>query len=212
MRNRGDNFYLKCICSLLAIGILASGGCAAIITNRGPRVNVEPRPDQLGFSRLAVLPFASPPGAPDAGWVAADAFARRLIADNKYDVIRKDLVEAVLGEAKVDPIAGAEASALRDVGRRLGAEAVLIGAVNRYERYNKSALTEDYHGAMVSLSAQLINVQDGTILWDVAQALQAERNVWTGEMPPTLERLTEMAVAEMALTLEVVLEKAQRGS
>ena len=212
MKNQESRTTLKLVFCLLALLFLLSSGCVAIITNRGPRVNVEPNPDQLQFRSLAVLPFSAPAGAAEAGWLVADEFARKLLAENLYQVVRKDLVGAALAEGNVDPVRGADVSDLRDVGRRLEVDAVLIGAINRYERYNKSSTTEDYHAAIVSLGAQLLDIQTGTILWDVTQTIQAERNIWTGDLPPTLEKLAQMAVAEMVLTLEVSLEEAQNSS
>ena len=209
MRNWENRFSLKLVCGLLALWVLAVGGCVPIITNRGPRINVEPRPDQLRFSSLVVLPFSSPADAEEAGWLVADIFARKLTSENLYAVVRKDLVEAALMENDVDPIRGADASVLRNMGRSLNAEAILIGTINRYERYNKSDVTEDYHGAIVTLGAQLVNVQEGTIVWDVTQTIQAERNIWTGDLPPPLAKLAEMAIAEMVITLEASLQEAQ---
>ena len=98
-----------------------------------------------------------PPGAPEE--------VRQLLRRKLRKLRRCELVSPEVEEVP-QAMASAPLEASREIGRSLGAEAVLLGALYRYREREGSALGV-MRPAAVSLELLLLRVRDGKVLWHV---------------------------------------------
>lgn len=98
-----------------------------------------------------------PPGAPEE--------VRQLLGRKLRELRRCELVSPEVEEVP-QAMASAPLEASREIGRSLGAEAVLLGALYRYREREGSALGV-MRPAAVSLELLLLRVRDGKVLWHV---------------------------------------------
>jgi DNA-binding winged helix-turn-helix (wHTH) protein/TolB-like protein/Tfp pilus assembly protein PilF len=141
-RGRRLSFRWRFAAGILLLGILVTAIAAAIYL-RQPGANNAAAPP--GARSIAVLPFISPDAEGKdnyLGWGLADSMISRLGYDGRVSVRPASAVKKYEAEGR-DP---------SRIGRDLNVDAVLDG------RFQRS-------GDQIRLTAQLINVKDGAILW-----------------------------------------------
>ncbi len=145
-------------------------GCTgAATTLEGPaaRVNREWDPVTTGhgpinsrtgerYHTMAVMPFADPAGVPGAG-AKVSAIVTNLFLDLGIALVERARLEEVLQEQIVQLTYSDEAQALH-VGRLAGAQAIVLGEVQRWEEAGTTA--------GVALSFRVIDVESGQLLFD----------------------------------------------
>jgi len=136
--------------------------------------------------RVAVFDFdfAAAPGgatqnaAPNLGKAVADLLVARLVQDGAFSVIERSAIDKLLAEQnltnsdRTDPIAAAK------LGRILGVDAIVLGAITRYEFEDKvtgggNPFTDLAHGSLsnkheitayVGISARLVSPDTAEVL------------------------------------------------
>ncbi|VAX22376.1 hypothetical protein MNBD_NITROSPINAE02-1415 [hydrothermal vent metagenome] len=176
-------------CLLIALA-LAGSSCQSgeMSVRRAKGVTVSPAPDTLALhnvKKIVVLDFhehqaeiteGDPNICPVTGFHFISGFApagsgvmvadqlRLALVDKGFDVIhRKILVEALkdMPELKHNQYTAALGA---DIGRRMGADVVMMGSVMRFEELVGTKIAAEKPAA-VGLSLAVINPADGKILW-----------------------------------------------
>ena len=118
-----------------------------------------------GVKRVAVLPFEGV-GSKDsrAGRLIAERLVEPLAAETGVEVVERTLLESVLAEQRLQGSGLVDKSALRELGRLLDADAVVVGAV------------ASLRGDRAEIHARLINAESGRVLG--AASARVEKD-WT---------------------------------
>jgi TolB-like protein len=148
-------------------------GCGGTTTE----VVSDPKIEEYRLVKIAVLPFTTipPTVGQERGYAApapplsaaenlTELFYRKLNARDGISIIPSYKVREAMGGPAGAPMTKA---ALRSIGQRLGADAVLTGVVEVYKERAGSAMGLDrpQDAAEVGFVAELISVKDGVTLW-----------------------------------------------
>ena len=136
-------------------GILLAGCGGGIRHYAVPRLE-GPRPFPV-----AVLPVTDLSATEEAGDVVRFALEDELLRRGDYAPVPAPRVNAVLADLRIryaDRLSGEQ---VRELGRRLGAAALLVGMLERYE-YRE---VEGEQVPVVSLHLRLIDTAEGRVLW-----------------------------------------------
>lgn len=141
------------LAALVATSVMAAG-CA-------PKMYVKHLPEPGKKMRVAVLPFKDAPGRPGTGALATESFTTQIMAVDAYEVVERSALNQILKEQKLGMSGVVDASNAVDIGKLLGADAVVLGAVTEFqERWMLM-----FPPAKVSVTARLINTQTGRVDW-----------------------------------------------
>lgn len=143
---------------LLALTAFFLSSCAA-------NVIVRQAPDAAKPMRIAVLPFRSAAGFPESGALAYEAFSTYLLDLKGYNVIDRGALDQLIKEQKLTQTGVIDQDKAVEIGKLLGAEGVVLGAVTEYIQRNNLM----FPPAKVSITARLINTKTGEVEWTASQ-------------------------------------------
>ena len=163
---------------VIAVGI----GCAAVPP---AKVNVNPRFAQFSIHRVAILPFEelAPPKI-EKGPAArgnsyediavsdalTDIFTTEIVSIGAFDFIERSQVRKLFEEKGPSPAGPAREKPITEIGRQLGADAVIQGRVNQL-----GSLPDRQGGrCMVSFVVRMVDTNTGTVLWTASAQYQQE--------------------------------------
>jgi len=144
------------------------------------------------LKRVVVLPFANYTNDPGAGSLVTGA-VREAMVERGYVILDGDVVDDFLARRRIRQTGGVTRLTAREMGKALGADAVMVGGVDLYEQGND---------VLVGVTARLISSMDGGILW-------AEHLSYSGW---DYEGLLGLGVIESIDTLTSMVVKALVGS
>lgn len=147
--------------------LLAIPCCALILAACGPRLFVKNRPAKGQRPRVAVLPFADAPGQPGTGELAREAFATEILSVDAYQVIDRASFEKLLDEHRLAATGAIDPSKAVEVGKLLGADAVVVGAVTEYKKRNLLM----FPPARVGITARMIDANTGVVDWSAQKSV-----------------------------------------
>jgi TolB-like protein len=104
-------------------------------------------------NRVAVLPLSGPDGSR-----FADELSIQLGKLNRFDLVERQRIADLFEEQDIDPSRVDQTTAV-NIGKMLGAHAVVMGTVN------------DYRPGRVSANVRLVAVETGEIAWQGGDAL-----------------------------------------
>lgn len=116
---------------LCSVALLASG-CATV---RPYQVTNFFRSDKLagsGVRRVAVLPFENLSKEPAAGAICAEEFTLQLGKAGLLDLVERNRIEELWDEQDLDTMSRFDPSTVAEIGRMLGAQAVVLGSVTEF--------------------------------------------------------------------------------
>ncbi len=190
-RRRRLLFGLLLAGALLAAGCRDSGPGRAVFTRQGNAP-----------LRIAVLPFASPANAPDAGEVVTSTVITYLLATHAVEVVEPGMVEKAMRAARFAPESsgGLDPDTLAVLQQQLNVDAYLLG---RVEEFGDVRIGPDTYPA-VSFSARLVRATDDTILWaaSISRTGADKVKVFDIGRVSSVGKLTKSAVAELAASLQ----------
>lgn len=148
-----------------------SGALAAC----APDLVVKHQPPPGRATRVVVLPFEDGPGAPGSGALAAGAFAESLLSVPSYELVERGRVDEELKSRAVAagiPIAESQAV---EIGKRLGADAVVLGVVTEFKEREELI----FPPASVALSVRMVDVNSGLVSWTASQRFGGYKRLLT---------------------------------
>ncbi|MBI4880125.1 MAG: hypothetical protein HY812_10780 [Planctomycetes bacterium] len=159
---------LRARCLLLLAALLPLCGCQLARLFR-PFAG-EPLPAPAAFRdgsiddglvrRVLALPLADESGQGAGTLVVSEALRDEILKLGRFTVVQPTASDAMLRPAEGPQRTGRiPVRSIIELGRRYGVEAVLFGSVTHYRPYAPQAL---------AISAQLIDVQTGKIVWSVS--------------------------------------------
>ncbi len=161
------------LCVLTGLLAWLAGGCAssrmdAYFMETKSQANVFVRPERDEITKIAVLPFKAPTEL--IGASVSDMFVTEMLRAKKYTLVERSQMAGVLSETEL-ALAGLSESKAVEVGRMLGADAVLIGTVDEYAMQASGGKTY----AVAGISTRLIHTMTGQIIWSADLAKKAEK-------------------------------------
>jgi PDZ domain-containing protein/peptidoglycan-synthase activator LpoB len=144
-------------CAATGVPIGSSGGAGGrsepIVSSNGP-INR----DNIGrYRTMAVMLFEDGPGSPGSGSRVA-GIVTTLLLDLDIHMVERAKLDEVLKEQVIQLTHADDANVLK-VGRLVGAQAIIVGEVQQWERHEQ----ERMHS--VSLSLRMIDVETGLLLF-----------------------------------------------
>lgn len=153
----------------LAVGLLGvcMAGCA---TAPGDSVYSGESPDLTAPRRVAVLPFCDAPRADvgRSGYVVGAALADALRRNTRWQVIDNTVGSVSKGAPKIGAEGYQDLDKAISVGRGIGAQEVVVGAVDLYEVGAPSLLSGtvlDVNVYRVGFSFRIVDVETGETKW-----------------------------------------------
>lgn len=158
-------------CGVLLLAGLLLAGCSVGRINS--RDFAPPGAGLPAGATVAVLPFENLTNHPNAGRIAADLVSTELYGVGDVRMVEAGRVRSRLSELKsadAGPAAASDFQAdapldAQAAGRALAVDAVLAGSVSEYGYQH--GLREE---PVVGLSARLVRVSDGAVLWTSSQS------------------------------------------
>ncbi|MCK5237077.1 MAG: hypothetical protein KAR06_08835, partial [Deltaproteobacteria bacterium] len=111
----------------------------------------------LVLKSIALLPMENLSGAPIAPEVVREYIKRELKNKGWVLISRDDIVEEFLAKRRVRYTGAITRLVVREMGKALGVDAVMVGSVNYYTGSGTSV--------MVGVSCRLLSTTDGSIIW-----------------------------------------------
>lgn len=154
----------KLFCLFLAVLVLHVfvGGCSstgsdAYFRNAGSNANIFVAQDAKVVKKLAVMPFKAETEL--AGISVSDMFITELLRTDRFELVERSRMSQVLNEAELT-FSGMTAGKAAEIGKMLGADAVLTGTVDEYGM--KAVGGRTY--AVAGVSARIISCSDSRII------------------------------------------------
>ena len=133
---------------------LSLAGCSADMMIR----RIPPAGENM---RVAVLPFKPHPANPMSGELAYEAFSTQILRIKDYSVVDRGSIDQLIKEQKLAQTGVMDQSQAVELGKILGAQGVILGAVTEFVPRNKLM----FPPAKVSVTARLINTKTGEVEW-----------------------------------------------
>ncbi|HXC62027.1 MAG TPA: CsgG/HfaB family protein [Nitrospiria bacterium] len=208
--------YLWLVLLLVSLPLLEGCGVKYVSGVTAPDFQEYP------IKKIAVLPFQNqqvlpdvkisniPPVAEGSDHLLTQIFVERLQATSGYQIIPQEQVEAGFKTAQAGGSGTITTRLTQEVGKALGADAVITGRVQRFTERAGGSL-ESQHPASVGFDVEMINVGDGKTLWssqyyETQKTLTEDVNTlplfWKrGGKWLTARELAEYGIEEMIKTL-----------
>ncbi|HVT15073.1 MAG TPA: CsgG/HfaB family protein [Thermoanaerobaculia bacterium] len=153
--------------------------CAALLLALAAPLAFAAEPKAGGKPRIAVLEFTNK--ADNQWWwhggatAAQDVFVTELVKSRKFIVVEREKIQAIMQEKGLVQSGDISASTAMQIGKLLGVNYLLTGAVTEYGNTDKGA-----HGSgigrlpgfsagkrtfVAAMNARLINISTGEIVW-----------------------------------------------
>lgn len=126
-----------------------------------PQVTVKHAPAPSEHLRVAVLPFKDAPGAPGSGEAAAETLTAALLRIPSYEVIDRGALDQVIQEQKLGTTGAISQETAAQLGKLLGADALVVGAVTEYRPRNFLI----FPPARATVSARMVATNTSEIEW-----------------------------------------------
>lgn len=116
------------------------------------------------LKNIAILPFENLTENPAATKTIAELVKKELRGKGWVFITRDEAVEEFLAKRRIRYTGGITRLAVREIGKVLGVDAVLVGSVNQFS--GASGQFSDANGKInVGVTARLVNTIDGSIIW-----------------------------------------------
>ncbi len=148
--------------------------------------------------KVVVLPLVNLTSMPNAGRIVGELLSTEIIAQTDFRMLERSEMMEHLASGKNEVEEVLEKSAAARVGRSLGVDTVIYGAVTEY-RYKKG-VDED---PVVGISVKMLDIPETRILW--AESVTATGSMYTGRT--SLSALAHMMCADMVKTLASKLKQ-----
>lgn len=174
----------------LALSMLAASGCSTIDSlgeSTASLFESTPAPSY----KVAVIPFENLSTNRSAGITISKLFYSELAGQETVKLTEESWVRNWLKTEKINVDKLSMTTSAKELGEKLGVDRLVLGAVSRYGRDN------DLFGQpVVAISAQLIDVKTGNILWAASENNMAGDSFFSGS--DNTESLAQDLVEDLA--------------
>lgn len=188
--------------------VLFLAGCAA-------DVMVRRTPPAGETVRVAVLPFRPHSSSPTSGELAFEAFSTQILRIQGYSVVDRGAIDQLIKEQKLTQTGVIDQTQAVELGKLLGAQGVILGAVTEFVPRNKLM----FPPAKVSVTARLVNTRTGEVEWTASKTCGGAKRwltwlIWPVGLvatftSPSAEDQIQSTGRSVFRTLEKKIEKAR---
>jgi hypothetical protein len=175
--------YVILLCALLALS-----GCGQVLRTTA----VDQEQINSRARKVVVLPLVNLTSTPNAGLIVGELLSTEVMAQTNFRILERSEMMAFLSSGKSEVQEVLEKSAAAKVGRELGVDTVIYGAVTEY-RYKKG-VDED---PVVGITVRMLDIPESKILW--AESVTATGSTYAGRS--SLSTLSHALCADMVHTL-----------
>ncbi len=129
--------------------------------------------DVASIKKVAVLPFASPPGEFTVGENVSDMLTTEMLMGGYFDVLERSQIQKLLEEQHLGLTGAVDVQTAQKLGKIVGAQGIVIGSVGEYGRKIAVGLKSGMLSTL-SLSAKLVSVETGMIVWSASTSASSE--------------------------------------
>lgn len=133
----------------------------------GPQVVMKHVPNPGNKIRVAVLPFKDAPGMTGTGEMAAEAMTTYLLNIPAYEMIERGALEQIVKEQNLGVTGAIDPNTASNLGKILGADALVIGAVTEYKQRNFMI----FPPAKATITTRLVRTDTATVEWSATYTL-----------------------------------------
>ena len=179
---------------VISFAVFGFTGCAS-----GTK-QVRPTTISKDIRKIVVLPFYNISGRSDAGRIVTNAFVTGLFKDGRFQVEEPGNIVWFIIQERVSTIGEMEVERLRILGKRLGADAVIVGTVEEFDEGIKGASSVP----VVSISARMIDPETGHIIWSAHTRKRGDDYIIAFKfgMIRSVTALSQKVVMEMINTIQ----------
>lgn len=148
---------------ILLSAVLLISGCV------GPTVYIKDDFSAEKAKRIAVLPFES--SEKNLGFLATDIFTSEFVTMGKFEVVERGQLAKIVEEQKLGQQGALDAATIKEIGKMLGVDAVVVGSIYPNYRYKQTEYSTFAAKEIknINLNVRLIEVETGSILWSGSQ-------------------------------------------
>lgn len=132
-----------------------------------PQIIIKHSPSLGEKIRVAVLPFKDAPGAQGTGESAMEAMTTYLLQVPAYEIIERGALEQIVKEQNLGVTGAIDAETASNLGKLLGANALVIGAVTEYKQRNFLI----FPPAKATVTARMVRTDTATVDWTATYTL-----------------------------------------
>ncbi len=157
--------------------------------------------------KVAILPFENLSKEEGAGEIAGNLFLVKMLQTGSFEIADPGYVDESLSAERVRLTAHIPLTVLQGLGRRLQVSYILMGSVLEDEMQILSGVGGGGQVPSVSITARLIDVQNGRVIWAGAESKRGtdyEKIFGFGRIYSTsrlMEVVTEKMISSLAHTL-----------
>lgn len=184
---------MRRIILVLLLFAFALGGCGQVLRTTAvdqDQINTRAR-------KVVVLPLVNLTSTPNAGLIVGELLSTEVMARTNFRILERSEMMAYLSSGKNEVQEMLEKSAAAKMGRELGVDTVIYGAVTEF-RYKKG-VDED---PVVGITVRMLDIPESKILW--AESVTATGSMYGGRS--SLSSLAHSLCAEMVRTLAARLK------
>jgi len=159
-------FRKSTIClSLLTVISVALLSCSGM----GPTVFIHKNYNFNFIERVAVIPFGNLSNDQGAGERLTHIFVTELLSQEAFDIVEPGEVTDALSKARISLPADLTEEQIKEVGKTLGVQGIIIGNVN------ESSLSRSGSGnkPVVTLDARMVETEKGQTVWSATNTEEA---------------------------------------
>ena len=127
---------------------------------------VHPKYDFSLVKKVAVLPLENLSQEQQAGERVRKIVVSELLAAGILDVIEPAQVNRALNDQGIQSITSLSTKQMQDVGKTLGAQALILGSVDVYDRINIGGGSF----AEVALTLRAVDITSGAVIWSISKS------------------------------------------
>ena len=178
----------RIIVMALCVALLALSGCGQVLrTTAVDQTQLNSR-----ARKVVVLPLVNLTSTPNAGLIVGELLSTEVMAQTNFRMLERSEMMEHLASGKTEVQEVLEKSAAAKMGRELGVDTVIYGAVTEF-RY-KRGVDED---PVVGITVRMLDIPETRILW--AESVTATGSMYGGRS--SLSTLAHALCADMVRTL-----------
>jgi curli biogenesis system outer membrane secretion channel CsgG len=159
---------LKTIVAQVSDSLSTTGNTDSTLTNSQEKIRIAVL--DFDYSALSNAHFLNYFSGGASG--VSDMIVNQLVDTNKYRVIERSRIDAILAEQNLGASGRVDASTAAEIGRILGVEMVIIGSITQFDLQKTGSnfglfgvsVGNESTGAFVTINARIVNTTTGEIL------------------------------------------------
>lgn len=152
----------KYLLPLILLGLFVFSGCRS---GGAPTYHMSEDIDFSYYKRIAVMPLENLTGDKYAGEIVKQVVISEMLASGLLDVVVPGEVMNAVKDLGIKSISSLSASQIKSLGKALGVEAIIMGAVEEYGSVKMGSVS----APQVTITLMMADANTGIIVWSITK-------------------------------------------